>query len=91
MNLYVDDLRSAPEGWALARSYEQAVAMMATTKYDIVSLDHDLGEARSGYDVMCAIERGAVLRPGDVWCHSYNPVGRKNIESAIRQWHKGSR
>jgi hypothetical protein len=41
--LWVDDMRSAPEGWDLAVSSAQALKMLQEKTYDVVSLDHDLG------------------------------------------------
>lgn len=96
MNLYVDDVRPCPEGWALARTYEDAMRLLRNYEYDVVSLDHDLADEhyagsygefdRTGYDIMCAIERGEVKQPREVVCHSWNPVGRQNIERAIAAW-----
>lgn len=45
IRLYLDDERPCPQGWELARSYDQAVSMVSNPELEIVglSLDHDLG------------------------------------------------
>ena len=40
--LYVDDLRHAPEGWALARTVTAAINFLRQFGADVVSLDHDI-------------------------------------------------
>lgn len=74
-----------------------ALTMNAGRVTDI-SLDHDLGivddglafdtDAQTGYDVACWLERQAVDGnwmhvPDNLFVHSANPVGRKNIQAAI--------
>jgi len=88
MKVYLDDIRPCPEGWVLARSYEEAVELLKTGLVTEISLDHDLGEyypgvvARSGYNVACWIEEavyaGLISCPG-MYCHS----GARMIEQAI--------
>lgn len=43
VNLYVDDLRKCPDGFIIARSYDEAIEILNTSKINILSLDHDLG------------------------------------------------
>lgn len=40
--LYVDDIRSCPPGWELARTITEAIRVLATVPVDVVSLDHDI-------------------------------------------------
>lgn len=52
-----------------------------------ISFDHDLGTELTGYDVAKLVERlvaeGKIAMPS--WqVHSANPVGRSNIEGAMR-------
>ena len=62
--LYVDDERCLPsQEWDLARNYREAMYMLKHTKYDEVSLDHDIasydteGNEKTGYDILCYLER----------------------------------
>lgn len=43
MNLYLDDMRPAPEGWTRAYTVEDAKAALLTGTVVKASLDHDLG------------------------------------------------
>lgn len=42
INLYMDDIRSAPEGWVLARTVESAKEWLRSG-VEHLSLDHDMG------------------------------------------------
>lgn len=87
MRLFLDDVRSAPEGWQEVRSAEAAILTLATRNVTHISLDHDLGEGKSGYDVVCWIERRAFeddsYTPPEITVHSSNPPGRTRIQQAI--------
>lgn len=89
MKLYIDDVRPCPAGWALARNAVEAIHFIRNCNIDEISFDHDLGSGMTGYDVACEIERiavggGFVSFPR--WSiHSSNPVGRANIERAMRK------
>ena len=95
--LWVDDVRSMPESYnALAKTYEEAIDYLKTGQVELISLDHDLGTEKSGYDIAVWIEEKAFS--GEIstleWrIHSANPVGRKRIEQSLsnadRYWNKG--
>jgi len=62
--LYVDDERCLPsQEWDLARNYNEAMYMLSSTQYDLISLDHDIasydsvGVEKTGYDILCYLER----------------------------------
>jgi len=42
-NLFVDDVRPAPDGWKVARTIEDAKLFLLTGEVDQLSLDHDMG------------------------------------------------
>ena len=49
MNLYLDDLRTTPEGFERVYSYEEFVAYLQQKGLPVfISFDHDLGEGLSG-------------------------------------------
>lgn len=86
IKLYVDDIRSAPRGWTIARNYNSAIELLENGDVTYLSLDHDLGEEKTGYDIASWIERKVYMEgfiPPVIQIHSANPVGRKNIEAAI--------
>lgn len=87
IKLWVDDIRNPPDpSWYIARTYQEAVDVLKDTPVSILSLDHDLGEEKTGYDVFLYIENKAMSRHPFTWgipairCHSANPVGKMNIE-----------
>lgn len=85
MNLWLDDERPAPDGWFHARSYDEAVSLYNARAFDVVSLDHDLGGDKTGYDFLCFIEE-RIVNGGDVpeiRLHTANPVGRQRMQLAI--------
>lgn len=88
MKLFLDDIRNPPdESWVIARTYEEAIQHLMTGWVEEVSLDHDLGTERTGYDVAREIERlvrFGVIDPPNWRVHSANPVGRANIERALK-------
>ena len=96
MKLWLDDMlddpnssdRHVPPGWIGAKTALQACRIIATGKVEHVSFDHDLGPAvaGTGYLVARFIEKRAFEGrvPALTWdIHSSNPVGARNIESAM--------
>ncbi|MBX0320132.1 hypothetical protein K2Q31_15935 [Alkalihalobacillus clausii] len=88
MNLYVDDLRDCPEGYTVARNYEDAIKLLESHEIHILSLDHDLGEDENynllptGYDIVKYIcEHG--LRANKIYMHTDNSVGRENMYKTL--------
>lgn len=90
IRIWLDDLRTMPEGFThWARTASEAIDLLRTGTVDEISFDHDLGpeEAGSGYDVAKFIEEQAhlgKLKPMNWHIHSANPVGRANIEAAMK-------
>jgi hypothetical protein len=88
MRLYLDDLRDLPPGFDLAvRSADEALALLRTGRVTFLSFDHDLGTEATGDTVARWIEQAAfegTLAPLGWTVHSANPVGRRNIEAALR-------
>lgn len=82
MDIWVDDCKPCPEGMAVARTYDEALLMMRKHAYDTLFLDHDLGEPRTGYDLLLQLQEDGVCPP-KVVCISLNPVGRARIEAAL--------
>lgn len=89
INIYLDDLRLCPEGFTIARTYEDAIELLNNNKVGILSLDHDLGEdengnlLKTGYDLVkyicendCDIEK--------IYIHTDNAVGRTNMLETLK-------
>lgn len=98
INIYLDDVRDCPREFLLARTYEECIAMLKGEIYDIpenytgyyihtISLDHDLGTEKTGYDVACWIEEqwanGNTDLVQTIYLHTANPTGRDNMYRAL--------
>ncbi|WP_394883981.1 cyclic-phosphate processing receiver domain-containing protein [Clostridium butyricum] len=83
INLYVDDIRRCPDGFVVARDYDEAIQELKTSAINILSLDHDLGiddngVEKNGYDIVKYIcEHG--ISPKKIYIHTDNVVGRENM------------
>lgn len=91
--LYIDDTRF-PEYFHgigakidVARTYNEAIELLSTSyvDYDLISLDHDLGEEKTGYDIAKYIVENQMTVP-PIAIHSANPVGRFNIEQLLTHY-----
>jgi len=84
MKLWVDDVRPAPDGWIWAKSYKSAMKLLEQNDwdFDVISLDHDLGGTKTGYDILYRIERRAheyVNYAPFIGVHTANPVARDRM------------
>ncbi|HLV50533.1 MAG TPA: cyclic-phosphate processing receiver domain-containing protein [Flavobacterium sp.] len=91
-NLYLDDLRSVPQGFIGVRSYAEFVTYIETNGLpDFISFDHDLGLQESGFDCAKWLVNYCLdhkVKLPDFTVHSQNPVGKKNIESLLNNLKK---
>lgn len=88
-SLWVDDCKPEPEGFAVARTFDDAIRLLRRFDYDALYLDHDLGDevGRTGYDlVKLLIADGRV--PARVECISWNPVGVKRINDLLADYRR---
>lgn len=77
--IWVDDCKPVPSGMqAVARTYDDALRMMRRFKYAVLYLDYDLGEQRTGLDLLRQVKHEGICPPR-VECISWNPVGRERI------------
>jgi hypothetical protein len=92
MKFWIDDKRDAPNSnWVTIRNYTDALTLLKLVNGSYIielSVDHDLGGEKTGYDLINWIEKEvhnniAYVAPFSIKCHSSNPAGAKNIESAI--------
>lgn len=94
IRVWVDDVREPPgredaeDDYLWARTYDEAIFLLAHQKVEVISLDHDLGGSKTGYDIVCWIEEqvyyGRMPLP-QIFCHSQNPVGRRRILAAVER------
>jgi hypothetical protein len=95
INIYLDDLRPAPDGFILVKSVKKCQRLIKDNKgnINILSLDHDLGEGKTGYDLvkwLCfyngrdGYEEN--LFPNKIFLHTANPVGRINMYRLLEHY-----
>jgi hypothetical protein len=59
--------------------------MIKNNQIDLLSLDHDLGDEKTGYDVAKFIVCEGIKIP-HINIHSANPVGKENIRQLINRY-----
>ncbi|MNS87165.1 hypothetical protein D3C72_1210990 [compost metagenome] len=82
INIWLDDIRPAPDGWIWAKTAEEFVFHYFSNylRVNMVSLDHDLGTVNTGYDAVKAITSfHEFCLPRQIFLHTSNPVGRENM------------
>jgi hypothetical protein len=88
MNIWLDDERPMPEGYDIhVKTAEEAIELLKSGKVTSISLDHDLGQDKTGYDVAKWIEEAAYdgrLAPIHLVIHTQNVAGRANIAAALQ-------
>ena len=87
MKIWLDDIRNAPEGWIQCKTARQAADFVDSGKVTHISFDHDLGLYLDGYWLANYIELAAMDNRISriTWdVHSANPVGRRNIDLAMK-------
>ena len=88
MKVFLDDLRTEPDGWVRVFWPDQAIDLLESGLVTDISLDHDLGDDQrgTGYDVLLWIEEAVHLRnfsPPRMQVHSANTSARLRMQAAI--------
>lgn len=89
--LWIDDERNPPgPEWDWATTFADGLGLITShlDEYEVVSFDHDLGEASlTGYNILEFIEmwvsKGLVRKLPTLTVHSANPVGYLRMRRAI--------
>ncbi len=97
--LWIDDIRTPPKDLLpvdIARTYNEAIEYLSTFDYDVIYLDHDLGDysgeegrERTGYDiVMWLVERknAGLYVPPEYEFLTANPIGKRNMIGVIERY-----
>lgn len=85
--LFVDDIRvpQLKDDIEVVRNYNDAISCLKNNTYDYISLDHDLGEDKTGYDIAKYIVENQIQLKG-FRVHSANIVGRFNIVQLLTHY-----
>ena len=88
--LLIDDLRNFPEVTQVARTYEDGIKALKSQNWDVLYLDHDLGQADGldGTGVMNFLEENPHYLPKKIIIVSSNPVGRQRMQIIIEKLYK---
>ena len=92
--LYLDDVREPGDNtWFVVRNYDEFVSYIEREGIpDTMSLDHDLGEGKNGFDCTRYLlgyirkkidNKEALPTKIDYNIHSMNPVGAKNMRDCL--------
>lgn len=88
MKLFLDDVRTPDAGWELVRTAEECIEALSTGMVEELSLDHDLGYDKTGYDVLSWIEEKVITSnfkpPRIITIHSQNPAGVDRMKLALQ-------
>ncbi|KAA9006515.1 cell division protein FtsJ [Paenibacillus spiritus] len=79
INIFMDDYRRPPAGFALARTTEECLLMLRECEVGILSLDYDMGPSdRTGGDVARSLVLEG-LYPKRIYLHTSSLAGRKEM------------
>lgn len=73
--------------WIIAKNLDEAVKAMESQTFTHISLDHDLQEEKTGYDIAKWLTQNDKW-PEHVYVHTASPVGRQNIIAEYNFWKK---
>ncbi len=88
IRIFLDDCRPCPDGYILAKNYIEMIKLLEENKGQIegISLDHDLGEDKSGYDVCKWMVENDNYPEKFITIHSSNPIGVKNMMQLLDRY-----
>jgi hypothetical protein len=90
--LLIDDLREIAVD-RVARTFLDGIAALKEGSWDLVLLDHDLGDPNprhTGYDILCWLEQNPQFLPGEIQLVTMNPVGRDKMRVVIRRLYESA-
>lgn len=89
--LLIDDQRNLHAD-RVARTYREGIEALSEQHWDLLYLDHDLGDFSgvggrelTGYDIACWLEQDPHFLPDRIEIVTNNPAGRRNIELALQR------
>lgn len=92
-SLWIDDLRLPPEGWAWAKTSEEAIACIENNAepFFFISFDHDLGGDDTSRKVVLWLCENPGKWPANAAVHSMNPIGKEWLTGMITRYGEGCR
>ncbi len=91
VNLWLDDVRPAPQGWVHAKTAADARAVVSSRPVHQMSLDHDLGTYDTGMGFVEWLAKTRKWPATKPQVHSANPGGAASMRALIdRAWNPGA-
>ena len=91
MKLWIDDIRTPPDGWEWAKTSKEAIDVIDNNEVSHISFDHDLGGDDTTRKVVMDICHKGFNFPPLLSVHSANPVGRDWLLSMFKTYAPNSR
>lgn len=87
--IFVDDKRSFDEaekcGYSCVRTYNECILLLSVfKKIDVINLDYDLGEDKTGLDILIYMKENNI-EVKEIYIHSTHSEGVKEMEAFIKQ------
>lgn len=83
--LFLDDVREPPKGWHLVRTAADfCIVVGREPVFDVMSLDHDLGDDLDGTYVADWLVRNMWKMPKRILIHSSNPAGAERMYKILQ-------
>ncbi len=86
--LLIDDKRNLEVATHTARSYIEGILLLQSEPFDLVLLDHDLGDFHNGkeytgYDILCWLEQNQQYLPEEIVLVTDNASARQKMQLVI--------
>jgi hypothetical protein len=92
IKLWLDDLRTPPEGWTCAKTVDEAIALFEEHVVSDISLDNDLGTDAEGTPLPEGRHLALWMAENECWptntisVHSANPIGVQYMIGVITRY-----
>lgn len=88
LHLLIDDCRNLDDMDLIARTYSVGISCLIMLSVTHLYLDHDLGEEKTGYDILKFMADYSILgfkhkMPGFIQLVTSNPVGKENMKNLL--------
>jgi len=89
INIWLDNSRPVPDGWIGVKTAAACIGKIMSlnldkVEFDILSLDHDLGEGNpTGTDFCKSFIKHPDRFPNTIYLHTANPKGKERMEELL--------
>lgn len=83
--ILIDDVREAENHVFVCRTYASGIEALQQCHWHLLYLDHDLGEMKSGYDVLTWLESNKTHLPDNIILVTSNGSVREKMNMVIQR------